>query len=801
MSICKLVKLSAVTLLLAAMLSACGGGAERQQEYLNRAQSYYDEGNLDKAKIEVKNVLQINPNNARARYLSGLIDEANGNFRGAFASYSAAAQVGPKNVDARNKLAEFQLAARNFEEAEKMVNEALAIEPQNPESLALLSMIFAQQQNTDEAILKAQEALNLDPGNVKATGVLTTLYARDNPDLALEVISEGIKNQSKNESLKVLKLRLLIAQNKRDEAIALFKELIAEYPDKLLYTPQLVNYYLRDETITEDERKDLAEKTLRDQIELKPGEEQPRLWLAEFALRNRSREEARELLIADLKENPQFSEVRDALASLYIKDNDLAAAKSLYQTVINEDSSSVAAIKARNKLISLAAGQGDEDEVRRLLNDIFALDAENSEALITRAKLNLKDGKVDDAIPDLRVALKNDPESVEALLLLAASHRAKNEDDLALDNYQQLISFRPDNVNALVGAAQIMVKKNQSEDALGLLETAAKIDGKNPEVAKILTDLYSRDQRWDDALSASAQLIETENEKMLGYYLQGRVYLRMKEFQKALDMLTKSLQLEPSGVETLSAIAAAYNALDKPNEAINFVSAHVKKYPEHAHAKELLANLYAQQRDLDKAIAIAEQAVKENPKYPSAYTLLGRLYAANQQVDRIEALYKDGIKKGPEMLMLRVALAEVYQATKRPDAAIAQYEEVLKVNPNAVVVKNNLASLLLDKGDDPAVIQRAADLASDLAASDNPAFLDTAGWAQYKLGNYAQAVSLLAAAVENGGKGAVFHYHLGMAYLKSNLPAQAKEELMLALENKDVDFPGKDEAEAALQGL
>ena len=50
----------------AALLVACGG-EERQGEYLARAQEYYNQDNLDKAKIEAKNVLQINPNNAAGR--------------------------------------------------------------------------------------------------------------------------------------------------------------------------------------------------------------------------------------------------------------------------------------------------------------------------------------------------------------------------------------------------------------------------------------------------------------------------------------------------------------------------------------------------------------------------------------------------------------------------------------------------------------------------------------------------------------------------------------------------------------
>ena len=47
-------------------LIACSGGEDRQAKYLERAKNYLELENYDKARIEAKNVLQINPKNADA---------------------------------------------------------------------------------------------------------------------------------------------------------------------------------------------------------------------------------------------------------------------------------------------------------------------------------------------------------------------------------------------------------------------------------------------------------------------------------------------------------------------------------------------------------------------------------------------------------------------------------------------------------------------------------------------------------------------------------------------------------------
>ena len=97
-------------------------------------------------------------------------------------------------------------------------------------------------------------------------------------------------------------------------------------------------------------------------------------------------------------------------------------------------------------------------------------------------------------------------------------------------------------------------------------------------------------------------------------------------------------------------------------------------------------------------------------------------------------------------------------------------------------------------------LQRAVQLSADLGATEQPAFLDTAGWVQYQLENYPQALALIQLAVDNGGNTAVYQYHLGMAYYKNNMPEQAKEALTLAVSVEGA-YAGKDEAQKVLDTL
>ena len=89
-----LLKVLCVMCLLGAL--ACSGGEERQAKYFERAQQFYDEGNYEKAKIEAKNVLQINPRHAQGRYLMALLEERKKNWKGMYSHLKLAIEEDPK---------------------------------------------------------------------------------------------------------------------------------------------------------------------------------------------------------------------------------------------------------------------------------------------------------------------------------------------------------------------------------------------------------------------------------------------------------------------------------------------------------------------------------------------------------------------------------------------------------------------------------------------------------------------------------------------------------------------------------
>jgi Tfp pilus assembly protein PilF len=61
---------------------------DREQGYLQRAMALFDHGDLDRAKLEFKSVLQIDDGQAQAWCGLGRVEEEQGDFADALASIS-----------------------------------------------------------------------------------------------------------------------------------------------------------------------------------------------------------------------------------------------------------------------------------------------------------------------------------------------------------------------------------------------------------------------------------------------------------------------------------------------------------------------------------------------------------------------------------------------------------------------------------------------------------------------------------------------------------------------------------------
>jgi tetratricopeptide (TPR) repeat protein len=291
------------------------------------------------------------------------------------------------------------------------------------------------------------------------------------------------------------------------------------------------------------------------------------------------------------------------------------------------------------------------------------------------------------------------------------------------------------------------------------------------------------------------------DESGLAEYLLGSVLQIEGKSKESMRYFGEALEKAPASPEALQGYTASLIDTEGQAAAERYLAAHVKKYPDQLHAATLLSQVQAGAGNNQAAEQTLKAALEKNEAWLPAYTGLASMQAGD--IGKQIEIFKEGMQAIPGNQQLGLLLGTAYEREGRIDEAIEMYEGLLEQNPDMPAVVNNLAALIADYRQDPATLRDALELANaqNLGETDNPAFLDTIGWLNYRLGNYDEALPYLQKAVDGAGQVPVLRYHLAMAYYALGDSYRAQEELNKALSKSDASFTGIEEARETLEQL
>jgi tetratricopeptide (TPR) repeat protein len=217
-------------------------------------------------------------------------------------------------------------------------------------------------------------------------------------------------------------------------------------------------------------------------------------------------------------------------------------------------------------------------------------------------------------------------------------------------------------------------------------------------------------------------------------------------------------------------------------EAVSALKGQVAKSPKNSEFYDLLG--VALSRDKGKvtdAEAAFSKALELNPNNFDALINMGEAEANNGEIDKAIALFEQAIKDHPQQSPFYIFLGRLYEAQHDWKKAESTYQQALVVKPNDALAANNLANVLIAEGGNYDAALSLAQTARR-GLPDSAAVADTLGWIYYQKGAYTSAIGLLEESVKLREKNklpdnADVHYHLGLAYAKTDQRRLAREQL------------------------
>lgn len=775
-----------------ALVMSCGGSKDREQQYLEKAKKYVQEENQEKARVELKNVLQINPKNIEAIYLMAQLAEKDRDWPKMYAYLMSAVAEKPDYLDAQVKLGGLFLLSGEIDKASEKVEFVLSKETGNTKAMILKAAIFLRKSEPSQAEDLLQKVLASEPGNLDATYLLTKLYDDTKEySKALKILEASLVSHPDELNLALMKVQLLVMLNQPSQAEALALGLLKRFPEnEALYYSTAKHYVMAH-------KPDKAERVLQDLIAKKPSAAEPKLAFVNYLISQKNEAKAEQVLLEFVKDNPDNYDLSFALVQLY-KNKPEQAIKILNQ-IIEADRQGPNASRAKIILAAYAESRGDKTQALQLVEQVIADDPHNADALMLHSSLLVDQGHYDAAIADLRTVLRDQPNSEKALMLSARTHLKSGYFDLAQESLENVLTLNPANINVRKDLARMLVRKKEPERAISLLEGDGNAKRKNAEVLAMLVDLHLMNKAWDKAEEA-AKSIDSVDMKGLSHYKLAQVYAAQQKYPLALSAYHEVLRLNPLNIESLAGLTDTYLAMGEPGKAGSELDKLLAANPENLDLLNLRGFLYKSQKQFPEAEQVFSRLIKLKKDAESGYRNLGLVFILQNRLDKALSVYQQGLTVMPENINLLLGLAELYEKTSKIDAAIDVYTKVLKIAPNNMVAANNLAAMIANSTEDPKRLKEAYELVKIFKDSKEPALIDTYGWLSFLNGQTDLAIKALERVIEINPDFAEFNYHLGMAYAAKDRNEEAKLALKKALANP-AEFPGKAKAIAKLAAL
>jgi tetratricopeptide (TPR) repeat protein len=495
------------------------------------------------------------------------------------------------------------------------------------------------------------------------------------------------------------------------------------------------------------------------------------------------------------------------LGRLYRLNNDLTKAENEFKTAVKLQPDSEDAVTT---LAYLYNEEGDSGHAVEALNSVP--ETSRSAKLYSALGYTYEQQKnYKKAIEAYRHAIELDRDNLDAIRGLAQNLQNDGQTQAALEQYKIIADANPEDAQTYLRMAEIYKKSGQFDDAMDNLKKAQAIVQDSVEVPYEMASIYQAQGRYDEAAQTLKDLL-AKTEKADGNYTQsdknnravflerlGSDYRDMGNTQLAVETFRKMIAL--GGDDN---VARGYQELiDTYREDKNWPQATatakeaVQKLSNNRDLKMVYASQLADSGQPDAALQQVKALLTGKPEDREVYIALSQMYSRLKRWPEAEEASNkaDQLSSKPEDKQYTAFVkGSIYERQKKYDTAEQEFKKILNSDPQNAMTLNYYGYMLADRGVrlDEALgyIRKAVEL--DPA---NGAYLDSLGWAYYKLGKYDQAEENLSKALQHTPNDPTVQEHMGDVYQKTGRLKQAAAHWERAVNEWNKTVPAEVDSE------
>jgi len=397
----------------------------------------------------------------------------------------------------------------------------------------------------------------------------------------------------------------------------------------------------------------------------------------------------------------------------------------------------------------------------------------------------------------------NPPNDHDVARALAQDLTLAQQFDEALAVYGEMVADDPEDANSYLRMSQIYRERHDYAKAREAGDKAKAIEPTSIEIRYNEVSILEAEDRVPEAaqllkdiLSSTAKRGYTQGERASRVALLERLaalYRSLDQTDPAVDAYRQMADVDASLASRASAqIIDTYRGGKEFAKAQQESDTAGKKWPDDRTLRVVRDTLLAELGKVDEAAADLKKMF-DGKSDRTTYVSLADVYEKGRKFDDM-AKALDSAEKLSEtdddksgVWFMRGAM---YEHMNRVDKAEVEFRKVLKVDPDNAGAMNYIGYMLADRD---LRLEESLNLILQALEREpgNGAYLDSLGWAYYKLGRYEEAEKSLRRAVDKTPRDPTVHDHLAEALMKRGKIGEAVEQWQTSLREWDTSSPAE----------
>ena len=401
------------------------------------------------------------------------------------------------------------------------------------------------------------------------------------------------------------------------------------------------------------------------------------------------------------------------------------------------------------------------------LNVALSKNPEDEEALKMMADQLIATKKYDEAIKPFKKLRELDGQNTSYIIALAELNKLKKNYLNTVNLYLEAYAIEPSRIELLESAGRYALQLENKDKAKSIFKDLSEQDPFQSSYLNIYSELAIQTKNFEEAISHIQKLINDNGDSSLLKSKLGILYHssgNSKKGEEVLKLLFDKNEL--NGQHSLALFEIYFDNKDNINAA-KVSDRMIASLPEDWRGYYSRSLVFMDESDYESAVSILAPVSETFSNIFSVQYILGLCYSRIKMNDEAIDFYNRALTISPNSINVLHSIAILYDDIGEWVKSDKIYDQLIDNDPKDAQAFNNYAYSLVERNKD---LKRALVYAKKAVELEpkNPSYLDTIGWAYFKMDDLKRAKKYIRQSIEIQDDNSVVLEHFGDILMKSN---------------------------------